>query len=432
MMLQAKSTGPFQHQLDVEVPADEVESRLNEAARQIQRRASLPGFRKGRVPLDMVRQQFAEHVEAEFQESFIPKLVNEAVDQAQLSPVVPPLVRIPQFLPGAPLKLEVVVDVKPEVEARNYKGLKAARRIQHIDEARVDHVLDNLREQSAVFADLSRPAEMGDVVLLDSTRLDAKGRRLAGSRSKNQRVELGAPGMLKDLENGLLGSVAGQERTIEVQYPDDFERTELAGNKVRYVVAVRKIQEKKLRPLDDTLAKELFQLESLDELRSRIRLNLEGEERVRVQREVETALSEELVQRNPLELPERLVQWMLERVVKEATEGRTVPAPLLKELEGRFRPNVERSLKREALLESVARQEHLDVSEDEVNAEIQRMVDADQRQAARVRARYQTQDRRRALRESLLERKALDWLINSAEIQEEIVTESPLVIPAGR
>ena len=432
MNLQVKSTGPWQHSLDVEVPAEEVERRLDEAARQIQRRASLPGFRKGRVPLAMVRQHFAEHVEAEFQDSFIPKLVNEAVDQARLTPVIPPLVRIPQFLPNAPLKLVVAVDVKPEVEVKNYKGMKATRRTHRMDEARVDSVLADLREQSAVFVDLDRPAERGDVVLLDSTRLDANGRRLSGSRSKNQRVELGAAGMLPDLENGLLGSVAGQERTIDVQYPADYERAELAGNKVRYVISVRKIQEKKLRPLDDNLAREVFQLQSLEELRARVRLNLDGEERVRTQRELETSLTEELIQRNPVELPERLVGWMLDRVIHEATEGRTVPEPLRKELEGRFRANVERSLRREALLESVARQEHLEVTEEDVNAEIQRMADADPRQAARLRARYQSQDRRRALRESLLERKALDWLINVAEIQEDVTTESPLVVPAGR
>ncbi len=432
MNLQAKSTGPWQHTLDVEIAADEVERRLDEAARQIQRRATLPGFRKGRVPLAMVRQHFAEHVEAEFQDSFIPRLVNEAVDQARLSPVIPPLVRIPQFLPNAPLKIQVVVDVKPEVEVRHYKGLRATRRVRSVDEARVDAVLDGLREESAVFTDLDRPAGRGDVVLLDSTRLDANGRRLAGTRSKNQRVELGAPGMMPDLENGLLGATAGQERTIEVQYPADYERAELAGKKVRYVVFVRKIQEKKVRPLDDNLARDVFHLQSLEELRSRVRLNLEGEERVKTQRELESALSEELIQKNPVELPERLVQWMLDRVVHEAAEGRDVPEPLHKELEGRFRPNVERSLKREALLESVARQEHLEVTEEEVNAEIQRMADADPRQAARVRARYQSQDRRRALRESLLERKALDWLIDAAEIQEEVVTESPLVVPAGR
>jgi trigger factor len=432
MNLQVKSTGPWQHSLDVEIPADEVERRLDEAARQIQRRASLPGFRKGRVPLPMVRQHFAEHVEAEFQDSFIPKLVNEAVDQARLTPVVPPLVRISQFLPNAPLKIGVVVDVKPEVEVKHYAGLKATRRVRSVDERRVDAVLAELRDQSAVYVDLDRPAGRGDVVLLDSTRLDANGRRLSGTRSKNQRLELGAAGMLPDLENGLLGATAGQERTVEVQYPADYERAELAGNKVRYVISVRKIQEKKLRPLDDNLARDVFQLQSLEELRARVRLNLEGEERVRTQRELETSLTEELIRRNPVELPERLVEWMLDRVIHEATEGRSVPQPLHKELEGRFRPNVERSLRREALLESVARQEHLEVTEEEVNAEIQRMTDADPRQAARIRARYQSPERRRGLRESLLERKALDWLINAAEIQEDVHTESPLVVPAGR
>jgi trigger factor len=255
---------------------------------------------------------------------------------------------------------------------------------------------------------------------------------MPATRSKNQRVLLGAPGMLPDLENGLLGAVAGQERTVDVQYPAEYERAELAGKKVRYVISVRKIEEKKLRPLDDNLAREVFKLQSLEELRSRIRLNLEGEERVRMQRELEAALSEELVQRNPIELPERLIEWMLDRVIHKATEGKSVPEALHKELEGRFRPNVERSLRREALLESLARQEHLEVTEEEVNAEIQRMVEADARQAARIRARYQSPDRRRALRESLLERKALDWLINAAEIQEEQLTDTSLVVPAGR
>ena len=432
MNLSSKDTGPWQQTLEIEVPAEEVERRLDEAARQIQRRATLPGFRKGRVPLDLVRQHFADHVEAEFQDSFIPRLVNDAVDQARLSPVIPPLVKIRTFASKSPLKLDVVVDVKPEVEAKHYKGLKASRKVHAADAARVDETLDGLREQSAVFVDLDRPAERGDVVLLDSTRLDANGRRLTGTRSKGQRVQLGAPGLMPDLENGLLGATAGQERTIEVDYPADHERSELAGKKVRYIVAIRKIQEKKLRPMDDNWARDVFQLESLEELRSRVRLQLEGEERVRVQREVETALGEQLIDKNPVELPERLVQWMLNRVVHEATEGRNLNDALRQELETRFRPNVERSLKREALLEAVARQEQLQVSEEEVAAEIQRMAESDPRQAARIRARYQNDERRRALRESLLERKALDWLINAAEITEEVTSESPLVVPAGR
>ena len=121
-------------------------------------------------------------------------------------------------------------------------------------------VLQQLREDSAVFADLARPAERGDVVLLDSVRVDANGRRMSGTRAKNRRIELGAAGVAPELDNGLLGAEAGQERTIEIQYPADYPAEELAGKSARYLVSVRKIQEKKLRDLDDNLAKEVFGL----------------------------------------------------------------------------------------------------------------------------------------------------------------------------
>src|SRR5262245_50032759 len=117
MNLSVRATGAWQHTLDIEIPADEVERRLEEVSRQIQRRATLPGFRKGRVPLDLVRQHFADSVEQEFLETLVPRVTNDAVDQARLSPVVPPLVRNLRFTPGQPLRFEAVVDVRPEVEA---------------------------------------------------------------------------------------------------------------------------------------------------------------------------------------------------------------------------------------------------------------------------------------------------------------------------
>lgn len=431
MNLSVRSTGAWQHALDIEVPVEEVERRIDEVARQIQRRAAMPGFRKGRVPLDMVRQHFAASVEQEFLERYLPRVTGEAVDQARLSPVVPPLVRNLRFSPGEPLRFEALVDVRPEIEARDYRGIPVTRRLQPVDEAAVERVLRSLLDDTAVFVDVERPAGPGDVVLLDSTRLDANGRRLSGSRAKARRIELGAQGVPPDLEAGLLGAEAGQERTITVNYPADYPAAEVAGKAVRYVIKVRKIQEKKLRELDDNLAREVFKLDSLEELRSRVRLNLEGEERVRVQRETEGAISEALVQKNSFELPERLVEYMLERVLHEATGGREIQAPMRTELEGRYRPNVERSLRREMLLAAVARQEKLEVSDEEVGQEIQRMAEADPRQASRVRARYLSAEARQGLKESVLERKALDWLINAAEVREQHAAE-PLVIPAVR
>ena len=432
MDVKTRPTGAWQHTLDIDVSVTEVEERLDEVARQVQRRASMPGFRRGRVPIEMVRQHFADRVEQEFLETFVPKLSTDAVAEARLSPVVPALVRNLRFGPGQPLRFEVVVDVKPEVEVKNYRGLPAQRTSKPVDEAAVARVLDELRDQSAVFLDVARDAGRGDVVLLDSTRLDASGRRMPATRTKGRRIQLGAPELPPDLENGLLGAEAGQERTLDVSYPADYPVAELAGKSARYVVRIRKIQEKKVRDLDDNLAKDVFQLGSLEELTSRVRLNLEGEERVRVQRELEEAVTGELLRRNDVELPERWVQWMLDRVIADATGTEEVPDGLRAELEPRYRPGVERSLKRSVLLDAIARQEKLVASDEEVAEEIQRMAQAEPRHAARVRARYQSAERREALRDSVRERKALDWLINAAEVREEAVGTSPIVVPAGR
>ncbi|TMQ69297.1 MAG: trigger factor, partial [Candidatus Eisenbacteria bacterium] len=354
----------------------------------------------------------------------------QALEEAKLDPVVPPQVRNLKLVPGQPMRFQAVVEVRPEVEARNWKGIPVARRTRVMDEGDVDQMIERLRADSALFVDLDRPAQRGDVVTVDSIRLDANNRRIPSTRTKALKLELGAPDMLPDLENGLLGAEVGQERTIEIGYPADYPTQELAGRRVRYLIRVRKTQEKKLRDPDDTFAREIFDLPSFDELRARVRRNLEGEEAVRAQREVEDAVSDELIRRNPLDLPERLVQWTLDRMIQEAVGQRPIDDRTRTDLEQRYRPAVERSLRREILLGALARQETIEVSDDEIAAEIDRMAQAHPRQAARVRARYQPAERRRRLGEAMLERKALDHVIANAAVTEESV--GGRVVPATR
>lgn len=414
-----RETGLWQHTVTVEIPVEEVEARLGEVARTLQKRVSMPGFRKGKVPLDRVRTDFASYIEQDFLEHVLPEATSRAIAEAQLDPIVPPTVTNVHFTPGQPLTFEALVDVAPQVEVKDWKGLQLVRRTHPIDDGAVDAMLADLREQAAVFVDLDRPAQKGDIVLLDSQRLDANGRRLANTRAKNTRIQLGAPELLPDLENGLLGAAAGQERTIAVDYPADYRQAELAGKSVRYVVSVRKIQEKKLRELDDNFARELFKLQSLGELRDRVRHNLEGEESGRVRRELEAMAGEELIRRNPFELSQRLVDFMLQQVVREQTGGREVGEELNKQLGEHYRPGVERSLRRELLLGGIAKQEALTVSDEEIAAEIDRMCAADPRQASRIRARYQAAERRRSLGEHLVERKAMDRVIEAAQLRDE-------------
>jgi len=426
-----RETGTWQHTISVEVPVEEVEARLEQVARALARRVAMPGFRKGKVPLDRVRTEFASHIEQEFLEGFLPEATGRAIREAGLAPVVPPTVQGLQFTPGRPLTFDAVVHTAPQVDVKDWKGVPLVRRARVFDEAAVDKVITDLREDSAVFVDLARPAQKGDVVLLDSQRLDANGRRLSHTRAKGARIELGAPGLMADLENGLLGSEAGQERTVSVTYPADHGQEELAGKTVRYVISVRKIQEKKLRELDDNFARELFRLDSVQALRDRVRHNLETEDGARVRRELEGVATEELIRRNPFEMPARLVEYMLDQVVREQTGGREVAEELRKQLDDHYRPGVERSLRREVILGGIARQESLTVSDEEIAADIDRMCAQDPRQASRIRARYQSADRRQALGEGILERKAMDAVIAAAQVKEEPL-EAAMASAAGR
>jgi len=326
-----------------------------------------------------------------------------------------------RFTPGQPLSFEAIVDVAPQVEVRDWKGYALTRRNRPVDEAAVDAMLAQLREESAVFVDVQRAAGPGDIVLLDTQRLDANGRRLSGTRAKGTRIQLGAPDLLPDLEAGLTGAEAGQERTLTVHYPEDYRQREMAGQTVRYVVQVRHIQEKKLRELDDNFARDVFGLETLASLRDRVRRNLEGEDAQRVRRELEAQAIDELVRRHPVDLSPRLTGYMLEQVVHEQTGHREVAEDLHKQLEEHYRPGVERSLRREILLAALARQEGLEVTPDEVGAQVQRLADSDPKNAARVRQHYASAERRRSLAESILERKALDLVIGASQLKEEAV-----------
>ena len=414
-----RETGQWQHTLTVEVPADEVESRLLAVARRFQQAVSMPGFRKGKVPLERVRQDYAAEIEREFLERFIPEAAQAAIQDAELRAVVPPSVQNLRFTPGQPLSFEAVVDVAPQVQVRDWKGYPITRHPRPVTEDAIDAMLAQLREESAVFADVRRAAGGGDIVLIDTQRLDANGRRLSGTRSKGTRIMLGAPELLPDLEAGLTGAEAGQERTLSVRYPDDYRQKELAGQQVRYVIQVRAVQEKQLRELDDTFAREVFGLETLASLRDRVRRNLEAEDAQRTRRELEGQAIDELVRRPAVDLSPRLVSYMLEQVVHEQVGEREISEDLHKQLEEHYRPGVERSLRREILLGALAKQESIEVAPEEVAEQIQRLADSDPKNAARVRQHYASAERRRSLADSILERKALDLVIGASQVRDE-------------
>jgi trigger factor len=421
--------GPARRVLELTVPHAEVERHLDRVANELQRRTSMPGFRQGRAPRSLIESRFGSSLQDEAVESAVNEAFGQAAREQQLEPVGPARIEDVRYQPGEPLRFRAVVEVRPKVEAKDYRGIPLTRRVREVTEEDVDRALAGIREDTAQLLAVERPVGPTDVVVVDHVRIDEKGRTLKGSRTRDASLDLANEGLLPAFREGLAGAQAGESRTLQVQYPEDFGNPDLAGKAVRFHVKVKKIQEKKLRELDDNLAKEVFGLESLGDLRARIRLQMESEERLRSRHALEEDLVSDLLRRNPVPVPDGLAERLTEEALARATGGTELTQEQRLELLPRFRESMERRVAREWLLDAIAAQEKLEVGEEELAAEMARIAASRGRSAADFRA-LAPAERRARVRDALLERRIFDLLIEAASVQEEKIVENRQVVPA--
>jgi trigger factor len=431
--VQEIETTPTRRVLEIEVPAEEIAQELERVVADTARRAALPGFRKGKVPRSMLEQRFGASFEQETLARALEHACRNALAEKIVVPLMPAEIDDLKYEHGGPLKFRASVEVRPAVEAKDYKGVPVVRKTRETTDEDVERELKALEESSTQWIDVDRPAHDGDVLVVDHVRLDAKGQSLKSSRRRDVEILLGSEGLLPAFQEGLLGAQAGESRTLKVSYPEDFANTDLAGKDVQFHVKVRKIREKKAVTRDDNWAKETFGLETLQDLEGRIRLNLEGEARLASRREVEDALVEAIVDRNDVPVPER---WIERRTAEELDEmvrragGQPVPEAELEGLKGRVRAALERQVKREFLLDSIAQQEKLEVTDPEVGEELGKLLSAGGRVAQEFRA-LSPEQRRSRVKDVLERRKVFDFLLEHAQVTEEKASnESTLVAGA--
>lgn len=428
MNVTIREEGPTTRVLELSLEPDEVDRHLDRVSAEYQRRAQLPGFRKGRVPRTLLEAKFGAGIQEEAVEAAVGEAYAKAIEEHQLVPVSSPRVADLSYKKGEPLAFRVTVEVRPTVEVTDYRGLEAKRRVREVPETEIEKALEQIRQETAVLTDLDRPATASDTVVVDHVRVDENGRTLKSTRVRDAILTLAEPGLLPEFRDGILGAAVGESRTLHVQYPEDFSNAELAGRRVRFHVRIKKVQEKKLRELDDNLAREIFGLESLAELRSRLRLQMEGEEKMRARRDLEEALVDALLARNAVAVPPGLA----ERLTGEALRRSGIdPAKLGEEDRSRvaegFRRGVERRIAREWALEAVAAREGIDVASEELGEELSRI--AQSRGAAGKEFRGLTPaERRQRVHDALLERKIFDFLIQEARVEEETVKEDPATV----
>ncbi|MEP7027325.1 MAG: trigger factor [Candidatus Eisenbacteria bacterium] len=432
MNVQVKEESATRRVFEIEIPPAEIEQELERVVADTARRAALPGFRKGKVPRSMLEQRFGASFEQETLERSIERACRQAFAEGNYAPLLPAEIEDLKYSAAGPLTFKATIEVRPEVTAADYKGAPVTRRTREVTEADVEREIASLEEASTQWLDVERPAQDGDLLVVDHVRLDARGQSLKSSRRRDVEILLGSEGLLPAFQEGLLGASVGESRTLKVSYPADFANAELAGKDVQFHVKVRKIREKKVRQRDDNWAKETFGVDSLEDLVARIRLNLEGEAKLASRREAEDALVEAIVDKNTVPVPERWLERKTEEELDELVRraGQPVPEGELDQLKGRVRASLERQVQREFLLEAIARQENLAVTDPEVGEELGKLLAAGGRVAQEFRA-LSPEQRRSRVKDVLERRKVFDFLLEHAQVTEEKASnESTLVAGA--
>ena len=411
----------------IEVPADKVTEELDNLYQDLQKKAKLPGFRRGRVPLSVLKTYFEGSIKKDALDRLIPYAYQEALKENDFIPCSEAQIEEVKCQERGPLSFKATVEIKPKVILKRYKGLKAKRIVKRVTEEDVNRALERLAARHAEFIAIeNRPAKKGDWVIIDFVGSIA-GKPFKDNEVQNLPLEIGTKTLVSDFEDRLIGFKKGEEKEIRVKFPLDYHNKELAGREVLFKVNLKEIKEKRLPRLDDEFAKDL-KFANLEELKKRIREDLERYEREHSVRLLRDNLVDWLIRKTPFPLPEAMVERELEVMIEEAlTRIRSLrldPERIGIEeakLREKYRPTAERRVKSTLILEEIARQEDIEVDEEEIEKRIQEMASSTGQKKEDLRDFFNREKSHLGgLKEEIRLEKALDFIVNEARVKEVV------------
>jgi trigger factor len=406
--------------LAVEAPVDVVTQEWERAYGRVQKRATLPGFRRGRVPRSLVKLHFADDVRREVAEHLIPDVYRQAVSEARLDPVNEPDLQDLKLEEGAPLSFTAVVEVKPAIPLGEYRGVEVQHAAAQVTDADVDDTLERMRDQHAQFRSVERAAAPGDLVVVDYTLAPQDHEPTTAT---GYHFLIGGGTVLPEIDTAAVGMRAGEEREVHLRFADDHRMESLRGKPGTARLKMSEVKEKVLPALDDEFAKTLGEFETLEALRAEVRRQLEARREAESRQALDDKVVDALLARHEFGVPDAMVMRQVahqvehtrERLRRQGVDPDGIQWDYGKLL-GELRPGAERAVRRALLLEAIADRESLTAADADIDAEVEKLARASQRPAPAVRRMMEKSGDLEALRHGLRERKTLDLLIEHARV----------------
>jgi trigger factor len=411
--------------LTVEVDAETFSNALDEAFKKVSKQVNIPGFRKGKVPRGMFEQRFG--VESLYQDALdilLPEVYPQAVEEAGIDPIDRPEIDVEQIEKGKNLIFTAKVVVKPEVKLGEYKGLEVEKMNAEVSEEDVDAEIKTLQERHAELVVKEEGAvENGDTVVIDFEGF-VDGEAFEGGTAENYTLEIGSGSFIPGFEDQLVGLEAGGEKDVEVTFPEEYHAENLAGKPATFKVKLHEIKAKELPALDDEFAKDVDEeVESLEALKAKTRTRLEETRKAEAENTLRDSLVDKASDNAEVDIPQVLIENEVSRMMQEfeqRLQAQGMNLELYFQFSGQDEDALKEQMKEDAskrvkynlTLEAIAKAENIEVTDEEVDAEIAKMAEMYNMPVENIKQALGSLE---GLKEDLKVRKAIDFLVENSK-----------------
>jgi trigger factor len=412
--------------ITVEIPAEEVDKRIEEQFTEIRREVPLKGFRRGKAPIEMVRRLFRESVEKDLSDRIVRETLADVVKEKDIKILSLGKVDAGKVSSGEGFTFSVDGEVVPEVEAKDYKGIPVRMGKEKVKDEDVEAAIERLRTPFARFQpEEGRKAQRGDLAEFSFSAVSDG--ETVDENEKTSIVLINGIPFGQEFEDNMMGVGAGDERSFRIAYPATYPHSKYAGKTVDFKVKVFTVRERRLPALDDEFARQFGAPGGLEDLRARMREKLEREAESKSRHSAEEEIRRKLAERNPIEVPPTLVKRQTMAMIGSTIEHMESSGVNLKkarldfdEMHERLKFSAEHNVRVGLLIEAISRQENFDVPYSEIEAEMKGIAETEGRPFEEIREKYSSEEKMDSLRDRLMERKVMNFLLENAEVKEEV------------
>lgn len=418
--------------LTVEVAADRVDAALDKAFKKVAAKVNVPGFRKGKVPRAMFEKRFG--VESLYQDALdilLPEAYMEAVQEAGIEPIDRPEVDVQEMGKGQALKFTAKVQVKPEVTLGDYKGLELPAASTEVTAEDIENELNQLQQRHAELVVVEEgAAQNGDVTVIDFEGFK-DGVPFEGGKAEKYSLELGSNSFIPGFEEQIVGMAKGEEKDINVTFPENYHSEELKGQAVTFHIVLHDIKRKNLPGLDDEFAKDVSEFDTLEEFKQDITKRLQERKEQNAQREKENAVVAKASEAAEVEIPSVMIENEVESMLADfenrlKQQGMNLDmyfqfsGQTKDELKGQMQGDAEKRVRQNLVLEAIAKAEGIEATDEDLNEELEKLASQFQRSVEEIRAILTANGNIESMKGDLVTRKTVQFLLDNSKTEATV------------